>query len=80
MEGMWLRRDTSELGWREGVGFVKNKHKSAKEIQSSLTFTGPKAVQGSGSWAVKERVSPNTLSAYKSFFISPVCPQDNTSL
>lgn len=52
---------------RKNVGFLRKTRKTAKEIQSSLTFTVPdrlpKAAQSSGSWAVKEHGSPNTLSA-----------------
>ena len=58
--------------------------KTAKEIQSSLTFPVqgplPKAVQGSGSGAAKEHGNPNTLSKRIFFFrwIIPACLQDTT--
>ena len=69
MEDVWLERrnNRAKKGERENVGFVKETRKTAKEIQSALTFTVPgplpKAVQSSGSWAAKEHGSPNTLSA-----------------
>ena len=68
MEDVWLEeKQQSQKGERENVGFVKETRKTAKEIQSALTFTVPgplpKAVQSSGSWAAKEHGSPNTLSA-----------------
>lgn len=51
---MWLRGETTEpKRGKENVGFVKEPRKTAKERQSSLTFTVPcslpKALQSSGS-------------------------------
>lgn len=84
----WEEKQRSQKGERENVGFVKETRKTAKEIQSSLTFTvpGPPSQGCAKLWLMGcERAwESKYFECMKRFFfffflwISSACLQDTT--